>query len=195
MKKRLFWAVNLPRDLKAGLAALQKQLQVTMADVKWVEEENLHVTVFFMGEVEGSVVGDVVTAVEKVASRLKPFVLEVEGIGTFPRGGPPRVLWVGIRGEVQKMVDLHRSVSEVLAPYGFTTGEKSLSPHLTLGRFRSSRGRAELMRRVEELSRSLGPMGLVKVDAVDLMESRLTPRGPVYSILASVPLGGVNGEV
>ena len=174
---RLFVAVNLPGPLKGRIAGLQRELALTGADVKWVEEENLHLTVKFLGEVAPERLAALEGALARAVPACRAFRLELSGLGTFPPRGVPRVLWVGVGGEVEAFRDLHRAVERSLAALGYPEEDREFRPHLTLGRVRSPRGVDALRHRMAALD---GAYGDLAVGEVALMESRLTPRGPVY---------------
>jgi len=176
---RLFVAVNLPVPLKARIAGLQRELALSGADVKWVEEENLHLTVKFLGEVVPERLAELQEALAQAVPDCRAFRLELSGLGTFPARGVPRVLWVGVGGEVEAFRELHGAVERALAALGYPGEEREFRPHLTLGRVRSPRGVDALRRRIAALD---GPYGDLAVAEVALMESRLTPRGPVYRV-------------
>lgn len=188
---RLFWALNLPDALKAAIAAFQAELKKISPDAKWVEQENLHLTVKFLGKVEEDGVPAVTRAVATAVSEMAPFHLELAGWGTF--GRPPRVLWVGVRGDLAGFRELRDRVDAALARLGFAPETKPFSPHLTLARFRSPRNLAVLYRRAETLTAGAVSWGRFRVGRVDLMESILTRRGPVYRTAATVELTGGEG--
>ncbi len=188
---RLFWAVNLPNDVKLKLAELQVRMRRKSADVKWVEQQNLHLTVKFLGNVGRDRINEVTRAVESAVADSGPIKLELGGTGFFPHQMQPRVIWVGVRGELDKFRRLYRLVEKSLAGIGFPPENRGFSPHLTLGRVRSPKGVDDLARELEATARELACFGRVGVKTVDLMESELTSRGPVYSVLDRVKLAGV----
>lgn len=184
-KIRLFWAVNLPGELKVRLAEARRDLFVPGSDAKWVETENLHLTVVFLGDTDINCINEMVAAVDNSLQGIRAFSLNLGGLGFFPATGRPKVLWMGVGGDVKGFKELHRVVQNALAPLGFTPEARSFSPHLTLARIKSPRGCDTLVKRVNSLSQIKIP-GVLKVDSVDLMHSELSPKGPVYSVLASV---------
>jgi len=184
---RLFWAVLLPASLVAGVSGMQERLARTGADVKWVEPQNFHLTVRFLGAVAPDRVEVITAAVRRAAATCSGFTLRLGGAGAFPHPARPRVIWVAVDGEVEKMVQLHRQVEAVLKPLGFPP-EGRYTPHLTLGRVRSPRGTAALTPLLEELAAV--EAGSFAVDRLHLMESRLSRLGPGYTALREVALGG-----
>lgn len=183
---RLFWALSLPGDLKAKLGGFQAELKKLSPDAKWVKQENLHLTVKFLGEVEKSDLPVLTRAVTEGVRGRMPFRLELAGWGTF--GRPPRVLWVGVNGDVGALRELRVRVEKALLPLGFPVEKKFFSPHLTLGRLRSSRNVNAMCERAEELVAERGPWGGFVVNRIDLMQSTLTRQGPIYREIFTLDL-------
>lgn len=186
---RLFWAVQTPAPVKVGLALVQDRLKEAGADVKWVEPENFHLTVRFLGAVAPERVEVITGAVRRAAATLAGFRLRLYGAGAFPGTARPRVLWVAVGGDLEQMVQLHRQVEAVLKPLGFPS-EGHFTPHLTLGRVRSPQGAAALPPLIEKLAVAAAEVGDFAVNSVYLMESRLGRLGPQYFVLREVALGG-----
>ncbi len=184
---RLFWAVNLPLEIKRKLAGLQAYLRTTPVNVKWVEQQNLHLTVKFLGDVDGNRVSEITRAVNEVAAGTGSFELELSGLGFFPGPRRPRVIWVGVQGEVHKFGLLHGRVEECLAALGWALDSQSFAPHLTLGRLRTPQGGEVLVSKAEEICADWSVSGIT-VSGIDLMKSELTPKGPVYQVLESIKL-------
>ncbi len=186
---RLFWAVNLPEELKKTLSKVQDRLKTAGADARWVEPRNLHVTVKFLGDTDFALVGKIVDAAVGGLKGCLPFRLEVGGLGFFPRPSSPRVLWAGLRGEVDALGEVAGRMEEAMLGCGFPPEGRKFSPHLTLARIKSPRGAADLAKIAEAESSGAECLGSFEVSSVDLMRSDLTPRGPVYTLLASVRVG------
>jgi len=120
---------------------------------------------------------------------VSPFRLEISGLGAFPRMEQPRVIWVGISGETDKLLELQRRVDSKLVRLGFAGENQSFVPHLTLARVRdgaSSGDRKELGHLVT--STKFESKGHITVNSINLMKSQLTPDGPIYSRLFTVSL-------
>ncbi|MFZ5648683.1 MAG: RNA 2',3'-cyclic phosphodiesterase [Bacillota bacterium] len=187
-KLRLFWAVNLPEDFKAGISEIQTRLKNSGSDSKWVDPHNLHITVKFLGETDGGMVGEMAGA---VAERLKgcgEFRLALEGLGFFPGAANPRVLWAGLKGDVGKLKEIAAAVDQCMSGLGFPREGRKFSPHLTLARLRSSKNMEDLIKGVGVETATVNSLGGFSVLSVDLMQSDLNRQGPVYSVLKSVRL-------
>ncbi len=187
---RCFIAVELPEEIRLELAHLEDSLKSGVTSfVKWVDPQGIHITLKFLGNVAPDKVSEITEAVAEAAEGLSPFHLEVSGLGAFPNVKQPRVAWVGIKGEVEKLVNLQQRVDSNLSPLGFPKESRPFSPHLTLGRLRERTSPRE-RQSFGELLMSIGFETALRfeVDAISLMKSRLMPTGAIYSCLARVKL-------
>lgn len=187
-KLRLFWAVNLPADLKARLAKLQLRLQPAGGEAKWVEENNLHLTLKFLGETDRTLVDPIVSAAAAALAESSIFKLDLEGLGFFPNAARPRVIWAGVRGRVDLLLDLAGRVDRAMVGLGFRPEERKFSPHLTLARIKQAGPPGQLAGAAASLAAGGLHQGSFMVRSADLMESRLSGSGPVYLRLAQVNL-------
>ncbi|CCO09113.1 RNA 2',3'-cyclic phosphodiesterase [Desulforamulus hydrothermalis] len=183
---RLFIAVRLPDSIKQRLAAVQAVLRQTGAAVKWVEQHQFHLTLKFLGETPPPQVPAIVEAIRTCGAAAAPFELSLGSLGVFPDRGKPRVIWAGLGGNRQALTALQACLEQQLMPLGFPPENRPYTPHLTLGRFRQPGADAELLGQMARHKHSL--QGEWQVADLHLMQSVLTPRGPVYTILAAVPL-------
>src|SRR5437667_768531 len=104
---RTFLAIDLGKPIRDRLVSLQERLGQSGAPVKWVEPENLHVTLLFLGEVEDRAVPEVCRGVQEVTGKHTPFPMSIETAGCFPNARRPRILWVGVGEGVQPLCALH----------------------------------------------------------------------------------------
>jgi 2'-5' RNA ligase len=124
---RLFVAVDLPEGVRAGIRALQDGLPA----VRWTPVEQLHLTLRFIGATDRDRFRRMKEVLALVSCR--QFSLEVRGVGRFPPGGPPRILWVGL-AETEMLARLHREVELALAGAGLAPEGRRFSPHITVAR-------------------------------------------------------------
>jgi len=185
---RLFWAVNLPAPLKKKLASLQEKLKPAGADAKWVEEENLHLTLQFLGNVDAEKAAFLIANMQNALAGFPVFSLRLDGLGFFPGERKPRILWAGLTGDLASLQRLHKRVQEANLLGGFPAEEREFRPHLTLARLRSARGADKLAALVKELGAAAAGLGELPVTAVELVKSELGRRGPVYTVLGAAPL-------
>jgi len=184
---RLFFAINLPLDIKRKLGNLQAYLQTTQVNVKWVEQQNLHLTVKFLGEVDGNRVSEISQTVKKTVAGTGSFELIFNELGFFPGARRPKVVWLAVAGEVDKFLLLHRRLEESLAALGWASDSQNFVPHLTLGRLRTLQASELLVSKVDEVRKNWSSSSVV-VSSIELMKSQLTPEGPIYQVLESIKL-------
>jgi 2'-5' RNA ligase len=186
MAIRCFVALNLSPEVKAHLAELQAQLKQAKADVSWVKPENIHLTLKFLGEVEEERIPAIKCAIQEGLEGEGRLLLTLAGLGTFPHPRSPRVIWVGIEGEKERLSHLQERMEQAMEKVGFPREGRPFSPHLTLGRVRSARGLSDLL---DLLGRQAGSgFGTIEAQSIELMQSQLHPAGAIYSILESFPL-------
>jgi 2'-5' RNA ligase len=186
-RTRTFVALDPGEAVRDRLVALQEELAHTGADVKWVEADNLHLTLLFLGEVDQRALMDVCRAVGEQAQQFAPFPLSLAGAGAFPNLRRPRTLWVGVRTGAAQVCALHNALEAPLLELGcYRREERQFTPHLTLGRVKGERGSDDLARALTKHAAWVG--GETVVDTVHVMGSELTPTGPVYTVLSRAKL-------
>ena len=186
-RMRLFVAVNFPFEIKKALGLFIQDLKKVKADLKWVEPENLHLTLHFLGNVRQEQAPAVTEALSRSAAGITPFTLKLSGVGVFPSREKPRVFWAGAAGDTAALLQLSRQVRHEMKELGFDPGKNKFSPHLTLARLRSPAGFSEVMGRAEKAAENK-ILGAAKISTVDLMLSELGPGGPKYFTMARAPL-------
>lgn len=188
---RSFIAIELPEEVREGLARLRKELERDEHKfVKWVAPGGIHLTLKFLGNIPSKRVTEITEAIEEAAQEISPFHLEISGLGAFPSLKHTRVLWVGIGGEVDKLSRLQQNIDSALAALGFAKEERSFVPHLTLARIRQGASPPERRSFGELVSSAIFEDKYpVEVEAISLMRSQLTPAGAIYTCLSAVGLG------
>jgi 2'-5' RNA ligase len=184
---RTFIAVELPPEVRGRAARLQQSLAESGANVRWVERDNIHLTLKFLGEIEDVQVAAVCRVLQQVAAGSEPFELEVTGVGAFPNAERPRTLWVGIDGGADALIAMHGRLDAALAQLGYRPDERRFSPHVTIGRLRNSRDSRRLAAALAE--KADWKAGAVSVDEAVVMASELTPQGARYTVMGRGPLG------
>lgn len=182
---RSFIAIELPQRVTQGLARLQERLlQFTPKGVKWVDPAGIHLTIKFLGEVPSNQIRLISANLAEIVKGIKAFSLGVEGLGVFPDSRRPRVVWVAVVREVDKLVQLQQAVDSALAPLGFKKENRPFVPHLTLARLRDDMPYQERQSFGQHyLAARLETIPFFKVESLDLMKSQLTPRGAIYTRL------------
>jgi 2'-5' RNA ligase len=184
---RSFIAVEVPQSLRAKLEGVQRELKRADADVRWVRPESIHLTLKFLGSVSGEELEKISGAIAPIVSASVPFEIRLLGLGCFPSSRNPRIVWVGIEKGSLEASSLQKAVENRAAEVGFPPETRPFKPHLTIGRVRSSRGKASLAQAVENL-RDV-EIGSYPVNEVFLFRSELKPSGAVYTKLQTFPMG------
>ena len=188
---RSFIAIELPEEVKGELARLRGEMKgAEHSFVKWVAPEGIHLTLKFLGNIPPKTVDEITEAIKEASQAASSFRLDILGLGAFPNLRQPRVLWVGIGGEIDRLSSLQQDIDSLLVPLGFAREERPFAPHLTLARIRQGASSSEI-KSFSQLVTSVNfqTSYSVKVEAVSLIRSQLTPRGAVYTCLAVVELG------
>lgn len=183
---RSFAAVFPPPEVRQRIWGLSERLKKAAGGVKWVERENIHMTLRFFGNLTDAQLEAAGSCMREAAAGENPFSARLATLGAFPSASRVRVIWVGIeqgRDQLSRLADdLERRF--VLAGLGRT--DKPFSPHLTIGRVRAP----EKNPRLEEAIRTLTFEGAeFMIDGLTLTKSELRPGGPVYSPVMVARLG------
>lgn len=185
---RAFIAIPVPDDVKQNARMLRNKLGMARPDIKWVEYQNYHLTVKFLGEVENNDLSELKRNLRLAADAVPAFNLSAGGIGFFPNQVHPRVIWMGIKGEIEKAEFLGDRVDAYLAATGFEP-ERDHRPHLTLGRIRSDKNLNEMLNILEKYT-DKNKLHSFRVEKFCLMQSILETNGPQYTVLDTYRLNG-----
>ena len=175
---RLFVAIRPPETVRAVLLAAMGGITAA----RWQSDEQLHLTLRFIGEVDRHSAVDVHAALGAIHS--SSFEIALSGIGAFDRRGQPETVWAGVAPH-EPLKGLHKKVDQALARVGIEADRRAYLPHVTLARLNRSSGP---VRSLLELRGGLSSAPF-RVDRFGLYESRLTPEGAVYSLVEEYPLG------
>jgi 2'-5' RNA ligase len=186
---RVFIAIDIGEQIRAGLSRLQKELisktNFGKSDVKWVEPDNIHLTLKFLGEIKDEQSVDVCNIVKEVAGIHSSFELAVESVGCFG-GRSARVLWVGLGEGNDSLLQLQKDLDEWLASAGWPPESREFSGHLTLCRVKNPKAGFKLAEMIKDYKDF--KLGTMSADSVCVYQSQLTPSGPVYTVLGEYKL-------
>lgn len=175
----------LPDAVRARLAGHVDELRARAPWLAWVRAENLHLTLRFLGEVDAGTLEHATAAMRQAAAVTAPFTIVLAGVGTFPPGRPPRIVWAGLAEGGEALGALRRRLEEALVARGIPPEGRAFWGHVTLARARDPRG-------ARGLEGALGKpvtFGGVRVETLHLMRSELGSGGARYSVLAEARLG------
>jgi 2'-5' RNA ligase len=179
---RAFLAVDVDPNLTYKIMNIQKQLANVSSNIRLVEEENLHFTFKFLGDITPERKDTIVEITEEHIKDYAPFNINIKGLGAFPNTDYIKVIWLGVEhpgafSKVQRELDIEFS------KMGFNK-ERSYIPHLTIGRVKGTKNKDELSALVKELENI--EIGSMNIDRLTLKKSELTPVGPIYTDLHDI---------
>ena len=178
---RTFIAIELPEEIRSALAALQDQLKASGADVKWVEPQNIHLTLKFLGNIDDALREKIGGALCSVAANNQPFMAVIGLCGAFPNMDYPRVIWLGITEGEPQIKKIAREIEDKISGLGIEKDARPFTGHITIGRVRSPSGKKSLTRALADQAQNLVKLNLgFSVSKLTLFKSTLSPAGPVY---------------
>lgn len=208
---RTFIAVELNKDLHNKLKFLQDKLKSEHIDVKWVKPENIHLTLKFLGQTDDGKIESIKNIMDNLASKFRTFSLEVSNLGAFPNLRSPRVIWIGVhpvrskspevaaapkvttsngtnplKGNTDIVSDIVGILEEKLEKLDFPKEKKVYQSHITIGRIRSSKNLNILRESLQDNFKF--KTGTLRVTQIALIQSTLTPSGPIYTPIYTAKL-------
>lgn len=189
MAIRSFLAFDLPKEIRKTVSLIYRGIKASSLDVRWVKEENIHLTVIFMGNVDEKDIDPIGKVVEKACKKYGPFMIRAKGAGIFSNLKNPKVLWIGVEGDIERMGHFRSRLQKELKPFGIKEENRKFSPHITIGRFRKGFNEKdklkELLAKFNEIT---SPDALLK--ELVLFKSELRPEGALYTKINSWLLQG-----
>jgi 2'-5' RNA ligase len=183
---RAFVAIDLPDTVRSLLAAAQQKLKSYGFRVKWVRPQSIHLTLKFLGNIDGVQADAVVGAMTQAAKGCAALALAPSGVGVFPNARRARVIWVGIGGQLDRLKSLQRALEAQLADLGFPRETRPFKGHLTLGRVKGKIAPHRLQAALDDLANF--EAGSFEVNQIILFKSQLQSSGAVYSRVKQVIL-------
>lgn len=185
---RCFIAVELQPKFKHAIWEQTEPLRAFDADVRWVSEENYHLTLKFLGETPESKIDGIRRAITAAVKGIDDFDVSFRGCGAFPNNRDPHIIWVGLVG-FGNLQTIFKKIEPPMSALGFKADDRVFHPHLTIGRVKSPKGIRSMT--YDMANYKTADFGSSKVRAIALMKSELTPKGPIYTRLFEVPLRGL----
>ncbi|MBU1061178.1 MAG: RNA 2',3'-cyclic phosphodiesterase [Candidatus Omnitrophica bacterium] len=179
---RAFVAIEIDEPNKQKLSDLITQFKKSNTQIKWVTENQMHLTLKFLGNIDGSLVPNISEALKNISENFTQFNIKLSKIGAFPNLQRPRVIWIGIDKGKENVILLANSVETALERLNFAKEKREFKTHLTLGRVKS-------LKNISGLTKIISETGLqfqdeIKIDKLILFQSTLTPKGAIYTPLA-----------
>ncbi len=177
---RTFVAIDITdKDIISKIINIQRGLIKTGASMKIVEPENIHITLYFLGEIPESAISQVEDIIYNCIRNMEPFEIEIGGLGAFPTIHRPRVVWIGILKNSEVISSIASCLRDGFSKHGFRVEHKKFHAHITLARIKKfTRDLKDFIAR-----NSNKYIGKFFVESLKLKKSTLTPRGPIYEDL------------
>lgn len=185
---RVFCAVELEGAVRKKVLQHITRLREAVPDAKasWARDENLHLTLKFLGEIPQTKVPSISDAARRATEMFAPFTIRIEQSGVFPTHGPPRVLWLGITDPEKKLSDLHARLEDEVAQAGFPKETRPFHPHLTIARLRQPQHARILAAAHKEMEFEPAEIG---VSELLVIRSELRSEGSKYTVVSRHRLG------
>lgn len=184
---RAFIAIEMPQTVVDIVRQSQQALQRGGIHMRWVRPENVHLTLRFLGDIPTDAIEGIRSALEHLVAEVTSFSLQIKGAGVFPGASRPRVVWLGLGGQINLLEELYRRLTSLLSEQGFPAEKRPFRGHLTIGRARGRIDAARLRSLMEELKDV--ESRFFSADRICLFKSDLRPGGAVYTPLVQVRTG------
>ena len=181
---RLFIALDIPENLKEKIVNIQKAIN-SLADVNSVEKGNLHLTLNFIGDVEEKEIENIIKKTENISKQFKKFKIHIKNVGYFGSPNVIRVIWIGCEDGSGRLVEIFNKLEDELSY--LREDEFDFNPHLTIGRPKFVENKKKFLEKLEEFKDT--DFGEFVVDRIALKQSKLSPKGPIYSDFKVFKLG------
>ena len=183
---RSFLAIDLPAEVLNKIRTIQNQLKKTIeGSIGWTRPEGIHLTLKFFGNISENDISNITMVIENHVNRIKPLALNAGNLGVFPTLARPRVLWLGVGGDVEPLAGFQKSIDSALQDFGFEGENRPFRPHLTLARIKDPKsviGLAKIMEKSDNYE-----AGHFHAGGITLFKSQLSPKGAIYTKLAYFP--------
>jgi len=180
---RAFIAVEIDEQSKQKVLELVSCLKKSCADVKWLDETQMHLTLKFLGGVPADKINGISEALSGISGAFESFPITLSGIGVFPDLKHPAVLWLGVDKGAESLETLNDKIENALEKIGFQKEKRKFKPHLTLGRVKSSKNMPGLLKLIGNTS--FEHKEDIKINELSLFQSALNPKGAIYNKLST----------
>lgn len=183
---RCFIALDLEEDLRNDISRQQTIFTRQVKGFKWVDPEDYHLTLKFLGSVRKERVQEVGDLLEGIGLQQDPFPVTLQGISAFPYQSNPRVIWVGVRDQSGQLENLWQEIDTGLVDLGFPRDDREFTPHLTLGRVKANRSQGDLTYLFQRFRGR--KFGTSLIDSITFYRTELQKSGPKYTVLSRIDL-------
>jgi 2'-5' RNA ligase len=190
---RTFLAVELDATVRAAIATRVHVLAAAMPAVRFTAPETWHITLAFLGDLAPDQVNAAREAARAAAIGAVPFAVILGKGGFFGAQAAPRVIWLGLDGDIEQLRSLQQRVIAALSARGLGSDDQRFTPHITLARPRGPLD-PQAVAALRQLVAEAGSGTRLSVEAISVMKSDLLPAGARYTCLERVPLASPSTE-
>ena len=183
---RTFLAIPLPMEVKSKKNMFYSTFDSLSGKIHWIKSENLHLTLKFIGYTPERLFNEIINELTKIFENQNPFSIKVSETGCFPVPERPRILWMGINGNTNPLINLVSNIERSLHRLGFPMEDKEYYPHITIARIKYPQKKTPDVNLF--LKSTYDPI-VFTVDRVQFLASELLKTGTIYTKLKSFPLG------
>jgi len=181
MTIRVFIAIEIDSEIKNKLSEYLSKLKRTGADAKWVFPENIHLTLKFIGYIEKEALIHLNRIINDAVFSIEPFSISIGNIGAFPSLMKPRVVFACVQEHGNNLIEIYEKLDKGVEQLGIKKESKKYVGHITLGRVRSQKNISKLKNTLNSGTECC--FGYERVTSLSLIQSKLTPTGPLYTRL------------
>ena len=183
---RTFLCFPVPGEVRSKKNMLYSTLEGSPAQINWVKNDYLHLTLKFIGYTTESHIPKIIDTLKKITINYKPFQLVINGTGCFPKKERPRTLFLGVEGRLNILMDLVQNIENELEKINIPKDRNDFFPHITLARIKYPQTHTPDIDLF--LKSSYDPIDL-SLDRMQFFTSELLPSGAIYTLLKTFPLG------
>ena len=183
---RTFLCFPVPGEIRSKKNMLYSTLEGSPAQINWVKNDYLHLTLKFIGYTPESYIPKIIDTLKKITINYKPFQLVINNTGCFPKKERPRTLFMGVEGNINKLKELFQNIENEFEKIDIEKDRNDFFPHITLARIKYPQTHTPDIDLF--LKSSYDPIDL-SLDRVQFFSSELLPSGSIYTLLKTFPLG------
>jgi len=180
---RTFIALEISNVIRNQITNIQKHLMNKGAELRWIKNDNIHLTLRFLGEIDNKNHDKIFEAMNNAAEDTRSLNLSLTGLGMFPDENHPTVIWVGIGGEVEELRQMAEKCDYYLTVKGFEIKKRHFRPHITIGRIKKITDKNLFISELKDVEINRADF---KVDRLNVVKSDLKPTGAIYTNLHTV---------
>ena len=183
---RTFISIPVPNEVQTKKNMLYTTLERCPSKINWVKNKQLHLTVKYLGNTPETAYSKIIDSLSDITKSINPFEVFIKGTGCFPSFKRPKVLWMGVNGDLDSLSNLFLKVEQTLEPLGFSVDNQEYTPHITIAKIKYPQ---KYTPDISEFSNSYYDPIVFNVDRVQFLCSEPLSSGAVHSLLKSFPLG------